>query len=69
LRGISVGSDEPLSFCSDEKILLGGIGVGEDLKSISRLRRIRKGLFKTRWGQKLNPFLTELYRRHIAFYI
>ncbi len=68
LRGINVGSDEALSFSSDERILLGGIGVDADSGSVSGLRRIRQNLLKSRWGQKLNPFLTKLYRRYIAFY-
>lgn len=68
LRAIKIGSNEPLSFCSDERILLGCIGTEFGTKSISGLRTIRKKLLKTRWGKKLTPFLTEMYRKHIAFY-
>jgi radical SAM protein with 4Fe4S-binding SPASM domain len=69
LRGIKVGSDEPLSFCSEKSVLLGSIGVEAESNYMSSLRMIRKRLLKTGLGKKTVPFLNELYRRHLAFHI
>jgi len=68
LRGIEVGSNRALSFCSDEEIILGTIGGKAGVSSPSGLRQIKKKLLETSWGRKSIPFLTEVYRRHIAFY-
>lgn len=67
LRAIEIGSNKGLSFCSDEKILLSAIGTKAGSRSPG-LRNVRNALLKSRWGRKLVPFLTELHRRHIAFY-
>lgn len=69
-RGIEIRSNKPLSFCSDEKILLAAIG--SDIQTDSyrlMLRKIKKGLGKTSLGRKLVPYLMELYYRHGAFFV
>lgn len=69
LRGIEVGGMKPLSFSSDESVLLGAIGKnGQTRSSRSALRRFKNSLLKTGLGSKLVPYAMEIYRKHAAFY-
>jgi len=61
LRGIEVGGMKPLSFCSDEDLLLGGIGKTAQNSSF------KTTLSKYRIGRKLIPHLMQFYRKHAAF--
>jgi radical SAM protein with 4Fe4S-binding SPASM domain len=66
-RGIDNRSPRPLSFCSDEDILLAAIGNDGRIKSFSlMLRWIKDGLWRTGWGRKLLPHLVTFYRRYGA---
>lgn len=61
LRGIEVGGMKPLSFCSDEDLLLGAIGKTPNNGSL------RAMLYKYSLGRKIIPHLMQLYRKHLAF--
>jgi len=67
LRGIEVGVEESLSYCSDDSLLLGTIGLEGKKNSMSMARRVRKRLATDRWGKKVLPRLAELHRRYGAF--
>ncbi len=68
LRGIVVGSDESLSFCSDESQLLAAIDIeGQSINAINVLKRVKNLLGQTKLGRKLLPYLVAHYRRHAAF--
>jgi radical SAM protein with 4Fe4S-binding SPASM domain len=69
-RSIDPRSEEQISFWSDEKFLLAAIGTEKHLTTSSMaLRKLKTRLKETGWGQKALPHLTELYRRHAAFYV
>jgi len=69
-RGIELQSREPLSFCSDERLLLAAIGLDMPTNSFPlTLRKIKYRLLDTPLGKKLLPSLLEYYRRHGAFTI
>lgn len=68
-REIDIESSEPVSFWSDDKILLAGIGTEVDKKSSFQVtRRLKNRLLETQWARTLLPYLSELYRQHAAFY-
>lgn len=68
LRNIKVGSSESIAFCSDEHILLGGIGHHKGVKSLRSIFGKTKNVLKgTGPGRKLIFYLREFYRRHGAF--
>lgn len=67
-RSIEVGSSESITFCSDEHILLGGIGHHKGVKSSrSIFGKAKNVLNGTGPGRKLIFYLREFYRRHGAF--
>ena len=69
-RGIDIESNEPISFCSEQRLLLAAIGAENHQESSSlALREILKRLKRSAWGARALPYLTEFYRRHGAFYV
>ncbi|MHA2282348.1 MAG: radical SAM protein [Promethearchaeota archaeon] len=70
IRGMVLGTDRPLSFCNDEKILLGAIGSERNTNYSSLMpRRLKYRLQQTKTGRKLLPHIMEFYRMHGALII
>jgi radical SAM protein with 4Fe4S-binding SPASM domain len=68
-RGVDPTREDPITMCSDEKVLLAVIGKNrENGSSPKGLRKVRDVLTRNKWAGRFLPRLTDVYRRHVAFF-